>query len=186
MESLTIMLQEAKRLGSTLEQLSLFLTENSLGTVEVLVVAADSPDGTVDFAHSKAGLFKDFRVIEAGPRAGKGRDVRLAMMEANGEYKLFMDADLATPLHHLNTVLQLMEKEADVIIGVQNRIFYGCNLFGHSVVCDKQGCCPKPGSSRLWIVFDHHCWIHPRTGESVGEYGYATVRYITYHRASFG
>ena len=173
MESLTIMLQEAKRLGSTLEQLSLFLTENSLGTVEVLVVAADSPDGTVDFAHSKAGLFKDFRVIEAGPRAGKGRDVRLAMMEANGEYKLFMDADLATPLHHLNTVLQLMEKEADVIIGVQNRIFYGCNLFGHLVICDKQGRCPKPGSSRLWIAFDHTCRINPRTGESVGEYGYA-------------
>ena len=94
--------QEANRLGSTLEQLSRFLTENGLGTVEVLVVAADSPDGTVDVARSKAGLFKNFRVIEAGPRAGKGRDVRLAMMEAKGEYKLFMDADLATPLHHLN------------------------------------------------------------------------------------
>ena len=153
--------KEANRLGSTLKQLSRFLNENGLGTVEVLVVAADSPDGTVDVARSKAGLFKNFRVIEAGPRAGKGRDVKLAMLKAKGEYKLFMDADLATPLHHLNTVLQLMEQEADVIIGVQNRIFYGCDLFGHSVVCDKQGRCPKPGSSRLWISFDHPCRIHP-------------------------
>ena len=112
--------QEANRLGSTLEQLSRFLNENGLGTVEVLVVAADSPDGTVDVARSKADMFKNFRVIEAGPRAGKGRDVSLAMLEAKGEYKLFMDADLATPLHHLNMVFRLMEEKADVVIGVRN------------------------------------------------------------------
>lgn len=93
---------------------------SGLDDVEVLVVAADSPDGTVEVARSKADLFKNFRVIEAGPRAGKGRDVRLAMLEAKGEYKLFMDADLATPLHHLNTVFRLMHEKADVIIGVRD------------------------------------------------------------------
>jgi len=111
---------EANRLGSTLDQLSRFLEENGPGDVEVLVVVADSPDGTVDVARSKAGLFKHFRVIEAGLRAGKGRDVRLAMLEAKGEYKLFMDADLATPLHHLNTVFRQIREKADVIIGVRD------------------------------------------------------------------
>lgn len=44
-----------------------------------------------------------------------------AWQEATGEYKLFMDADLATPLHHLNTVRRLMrEEKADLIIGVRN------------------------------------------------------------------
>lgn len=112
--------QEANRIGGSLELLSDYLADHHFGVVEVLAVVANSPDGTVEVARSKAGLFKNFRVIKAGPRSGKGRDVRLAMMEAKGEYKLFMDADLATPLHHLNTVYNMMKEKADVIIGVRD------------------------------------------------------------------
>src|SRR5690554_421651 len=104
MQILTIIIpawQEAKRIGSSLEKLSEFLTVHQLRESAVLVVVAASPDGTALAARAKAVLFKHFKVIETGPRAGKGRDVKLAMLEAKGEYKLFMDADLATPLHHL-------------------------------------------------------------------------------------
>ena len=86
----------------------------------MVVVVADCPDATFEIAHSKSYLFEDYKVIQAGHRTGKGRDVRLAMKHAKGEYKLFMDADLATPLHHLKTVLRLMEEEADVIIGIRD------------------------------------------------------------------
>lgn len=112
--------QEADRIGSSLVELSKYLRENVWTNVEVLVVVADSPDKTLEIAQSKSGLFKNYKVIQAGPRAGKGRDVRLAMQQARGQYKLFMDADLATPLHHLTTVRRLMEEKADVIIGVRN------------------------------------------------------------------
>lgn len=112
--------REANRIGNSLEKLSRNIARFKAGEVEVLIVVADSPDGTVEIVRSKASLFKIFRVIEAGPRAGKGRDVRLAMKEANGDYKLFMDADMATPLHHLNTVLRMMEEEVDVVIGVRD------------------------------------------------------------------
>jgi len=112
--------QEAKRIGSSLETLSEFLAAQKLGETEVLVVVADSSDGTLEIAQSKSNLFKNFRVLEAGRRVGKGRDVRLAMQEAKGTYRLFMDADLATPLHHLKTVHQFMKKKADVIIGVRD------------------------------------------------------------------
>jgi len=112
--------QEAKRIGSSLETLSEFLAAQKLGETEVLVVVADSSDGTLEIAQSKSNLFKNFRVLVAGHRVGKGRDVRLAMQEAKGEYKLFMDADMAPPLHHLNIVRKLMKEKADIIIGVRN------------------------------------------------------------------
>lgn len=112
--------QEAERIGGTLDALAQHLQEKDYGRVEVLVVVAQSPDGTVDVAQSKADKFESFRVIDAGPRRGKGRDVRLGMREASGAYKLFMDADLATPLHHMQTVKQHSQAGKDIIICVRN------------------------------------------------------------------
>jgi dolichyl-phosphate beta-glucosyltransferase len=112
--------QEAKRIGSSLDQLADWLKAHDYGQVEVLVVVPNSPDGTADIARSKAQLFSHFRVIDAGPRQGKGRDTRLGMLEAKGRYRLFMDADLATPLNHLDDVHRLMQSEAKVGICVRD------------------------------------------------------------------
>lgn len=111
--------QEAKRIESTLETLAAYLKEHKYQSTEVVVVTADSPDGTAGLAQAKSALFDDFRFVSAGPKAGKGRDVRLGMLSAKGDYRIFMDADLATPLHHLETAQQLMDR-ADVAIAVRN------------------------------------------------------------------
>jgi dolichyl-phosphate beta-glucosyltransferase len=113
---------EAKNIGGSLEQLAAFLATRSYGTVEVLVIVAESPDGTAAIAQTKAKLFTHFRVIHAGPRAGKGRDVRIGMFEARGRYRLFMDADLATPLKHLDDVKQFMDHGGSVGIAVRDLI----------------------------------------------------------------
>ena len=110
---------EAARIGSTLEQLAEFLATRDYGEVEVLVVIADSPDGTRILAAAKADLFSHFRIIDAGPRVGKGRDVRLGIYEAQGDYKVFMDADLATPLPHLDQVVSLAGNGTKVGIAVR-------------------------------------------------------------------
>lgn len=111
--------QEAKRIEHTLDALAAFLSTRKLGQVEVIVSVPDSPDGTASLARSKSGLFKNFRVVDAGPKVGKGRDVRTGMMEAMGCYKVFMDADLATPLHHLDEVKRLMDEGGDIAIAVR-------------------------------------------------------------------
>ena len=42
------------------------------------------------------------------------------MLASHGEVRLFMDADLATPLHHIKTVLAMFENESpDIIIGTR-------------------------------------------------------------------
>ena len=42
------------------------------------------------------------------------------MYEAKGTYKLFMDADLATPLKHLDDVFEFIERGGDIAIAVRN------------------------------------------------------------------
>jgi len=111
---------EARRIGVSLATLSDHLKAHDLGTVEVLVVVARGHDRTADLARAAADEFDTFRVIDAGTPAGKGRDVRLGMQAAHGHYRLFMDADLATPLHHLESVAKLMRQDADVVIGVRD------------------------------------------------------------------
>lgn len=113
---------EAEGIAQTLDRLAAFLKTREYGTVEVLVVVADSPDGTAEIAESRSGIFPRFRVIHAGPRAGKGRDVRLGMFEAEGRYRLFMDADLATPLEHLDDVKRLMDDGAQIGIAVRDLV----------------------------------------------------------------
>ena len=111
---------EAAGIASDLEKLAAFLATRNYGAVEVVVVVADSSDGTAKIAESKAKLFQHFHLVHAGPRVGKGRDVRLGIFEAKGHYRLFMDADLATPLEHLDDVYAAMQRGDRVIIAVRN------------------------------------------------------------------
>jgi dolichyl-phosphate beta-glucosyltransferase len=114
---------EARNIADDLEKLAKFLKTRDYGLVEVLVVVADSPDGTASIAASKSSLFANFRVVHAGPRAGKGRDVRLGIFEAKGKYRVFMDADLATPLHHLDDFKsRVIDTGAPVGIAVRNLV----------------------------------------------------------------
>lgn len=113
--------KEEDVIGQSLERLAAFLNERpNYGEVEVIVVAPHGGDDTVKVASRHAKSFKHFRVIDAGERVGKGRDVRIGMLSAKGKYRLFMDADLATPLRHLDEVKELIDQDAKVIIAVRN------------------------------------------------------------------
>ena len=109
---------EAERIGESIASLAKFLKAKSYGEVEVLVVSQDP------HTHRMAALeckeHTGFRSIELLERAGKGGAVRIGMFDARGRYKLFMDADLATPLHHLDGVYEFMNQGSEVIIAVRH------------------------------------------------------------------
>ncbi len=111
---------EAAGIAGVLQELASFLKSRDYGAVEVLVVVADSPDGTARIAESQSKLFERFRVIKSGPRKGKGFQVRIGMFEAHGKYRIFMDADLATPLIHLDEVYAATRQGAKVVIAVRS------------------------------------------------------------------
>lgn len=86
------------------------------GEAEVIIAVGTSPDDTLEKARRLTANLEGFRTIDAGLPHDKGHVVKVGMLKATGEYRLYMDADLATPLHHLNKAVRLLSKY-DVVNG---------------------------------------------------------------------
>lgn len=83
---------------------------------ELLLVDDGSEDETLRLAR----LFEesDCRVKAiACPHTGKGAAVRMGMLNAKGQFVLFMDADGATPLTEIPRLLNAVKSGTDVAIG---------------------------------------------------------------------
>ncbi|MDX2092429.1 MAG: glycosyltransferase [Kofleriaceae bacterium] len=111
---------EAMYLGATLATVRAYLVERGrLDTTELVVVTADAPDGTAAIARTELRAFPLAQHVEPGPKVGKGRDVRAGMLTATGDIVMFMDADLATPLAHVETGVAAIEAGDDIVIGTR-------------------------------------------------------------------
>jgi dolichyl-phosphate beta-glucosyltransferase len=86
---------------------------------EIIVVVADSPDGTAELAKKQANLFSYFSLVEPGKKVGKGRDVRAGILAAKGEYVVFLDADMATSPEYISKAFSILESSADIVIGIR-------------------------------------------------------------------
>lgn len=131
MPNLSIILpayNEADLIGQSLIKLNQYLSkEMGSETVEVLVVInSPASDGTLAKAEEAVSSFEPsknhkFIIHDAKKRLGKGGAVKLGMQMAKGEYKLFMDTDLATPLIHIKKALSLIQQtKSDLVIGTRN------------------------------------------------------------------
>jgi glycosyltransferase involved in cell wall biosynthesis len=104
---------EEKRLPSTLSTVKAYLEATSWEFAEVVVVDDGSRDGTVEVAR-KAGA----RVLRNPGNRGKGYSVRYGMLEAKGDWVLFSDADLSSPIEELEKLWSAVERErAQAAIG---------------------------------------------------------------------
>lgn len=110
---------EALRLPPTLEQLGQFCSE-APWAVEVLIVVEQSTDGTLQIAreHPRQQAHS-FKAIDNGPQRGKGHAVRSGMLQAEGEFVFYMDADLSVPLRDVYPFVKRFEDDpsADVLVG---------------------------------------------------------------------
>lgn len=95
-------------------------SENLLNSTEVVIVAADGGDNTGLIAKRHSENFPHFQLIEPGDKVGKGRDVRIGMLAARGQYIVFTDADLATPIHYVGQAFEQLESGCAVVIGTRN------------------------------------------------------------------
>lgn len=111
---------EADRITQSLEDLARAIKDYvDPKTTEVIVVSADSDDNTAAVAQKSSGLFTHFSMVLPGARVGKGRDVRAGILAGTGEYRMFMDADMATPLYHLKQIQTFMNNGGEVGIGIR-------------------------------------------------------------------
>ena len=84
---------------------------------EVIVVNDGSTDGTGEMLADVARRNASLRVITHPRNQGKGRAVRGGMLAANGDLRLFSDADGATPIGELKRLERAFAAGADVVIG---------------------------------------------------------------------
>ncbi len=108
---------ERQRLPGTLDSIKAYLAERGV-QAEVIVADNGSTDGTGDWARGQAKAMPYLRVIDCRTNQGKGFAVREGMLAASGRYRIFMDADSATPIEEADRFWALMkEGRADVVIG---------------------------------------------------------------------
>ena len=108
-------------IGKTLKALSKYLKSQKIyDDTEVIVVTSDAQDKTQSIVKNSAKLFAHFTQLQPGPKVGKGRDVRAGLAKARGKYVLFMDADMATPLHHIAEAFDLLKANGGIVIGQRN------------------------------------------------------------------
>lgn len=101
---------EEKRIGETLKR-NLNYLKSKRYDFEVIVVNDGSSDKTSEIVKR----FKNVRLISYDTNQGKGHAVKVGVLNANGDYILFCDADLSTSMEEVEKLLRFI-KEYDVII----------------------------------------------------------------------
>jgi glycosyltransferase involved in cell wall biosynthesis len=104
---------EEKRLPATLTRIREWIKASGWEFAEIAVVDDGSTDGTREVARA-AGA----HVRENPGNRGKGYSVRHGMLEAKGEWALFTDADLSSPIEELEKLWAAASAERlDVVVG---------------------------------------------------------------------
>ena len=106
---------ESARIIGTLDELAQYLGDQEY-TSEVLVVDDGSADDTAELVRTWSADRSDTFVISI-PHAGKGWAVRTGMLAARGSYRFMCDADLAMPVHWIESFMGKMETGLDIVIG---------------------------------------------------------------------
>ena len=107
---------EATRLPPYLEQIFEYF-EGRGEPYEVLVVNDASTDATGEMLRAVAARQPALRVLTHHHNHGKGGAVRAGMLAATGVFRLFTDADGATPIAELKRLEPALASGADVVIG---------------------------------------------------------------------
>jgi dolichyl-phosphate beta-glucosyltransferase len=106
---------ESARIGTTLDRIKEYLSDKPYSW-EIVLVDDGSSDATVAVAQEHM-RDSHLRVLPNPRNLGKGASIRNGMLAARGEYMLFSDADLSTPIEELGNLLTSCQEGYGVAIG---------------------------------------------------------------------
>jgi dolichyl-phosphate beta-glucosyltransferase len=106
---------EEARIGATLDAMTQYFLAQPYAW-EVWVVDDGSTDGTAAAVEARAAGEPRIRLLRSSPNRGKGHAVRLGMLQAEADFLLLSDADLATPIEEVEKLWAGLEGR-DVAIG---------------------------------------------------------------------
>jgi len=108
---------ERERLGGTLDRIGNYLSPMDYEW-EIIVVDDGSEDDTALITSRAAASDKRIRLVSNGANRGKGYSVRNGVAHARGEFILFSDADLSTPIEDIEKLFPYVLYEGfDIAIG---------------------------------------------------------------------
>ena len=107
---------EEALIEKTLNDVTQYL-EKSGSSYEIIVVCDGCKDDTDRLAEYAAKANNKIRVLSRKANMGKGFSVRQGCLEAKGDYIIFTDADLSTPIDEIEKLLKWLEEGYDIVIG---------------------------------------------------------------------
>jgi len=107
--------KEAKRIKKTFLRINRFFAKRDY-KMEYIFIEDGSPDETPRMLGQLAKNRSDVKILTNPKNMGKGYSTRRGMLEAAGEYVLFMDADMSTSLKAFSDFEKYMF-DYDIIIG---------------------------------------------------------------------
>lgn len=107
---------ESERITQTLFDLDNYFSQVDY-TYEIVVVSDGSKDNTAEIVDKLSEVIKNLRVINNEINQGKGGATKQGMLEARGEYRLFIDADNAISIDHIEKFWPYLKQGYDVVIG---------------------------------------------------------------------
>ena len=110
---------EQDRLVNTLEKISAYLALQDYSS-QVIVVSDGSTDRTAAVARGWRPAGFPLEVIDRKENRGKGYSVREGAARAGGDYVLFSDADLSTPIEDVAKLLPYLQQGFGLVIGSRN------------------------------------------------------------------
>lgn len=109
---------EEQRLPKTLETVGGWISARAFEFCELLVVDDGSTDRTSALVETYARANSCVKLIRNPGNRGKGFAVRNGMLSARGEWILYTDADLSTPVEEFDRLHQFAEQQqASIAIG---------------------------------------------------------------------
>ncbi len=107
---------EEERIAPTLERVNEYLSAQNY-TWSVTVVSDGSKDGTPQVVEKFAAEHPGFSLLHYEPNRGKGYAVRQGILDADADFILFSDADLAAPIEEIEKLLPEVNEKTPVAIG---------------------------------------------------------------------
>ncbi len=127
---------EEARIGAALDRMLEYLDAQTF-SYEMLVVDDGSTDRTCEVVTQHAGDRHNVRLLSYDTNRGKGYAVRYGMLQAAGDYVLFSDADLATPIEEFEKLYAELRQGREVAIG--SRDIVGARLVKHQAPLRELG-----------------------------------------------
>ena len=107
---------EERRIKTTLEAIFNYLSRQNYSW-EAIIVSDGSKDRTAEVVMEFISNKPEFRLIANTQNHGKGYVVRAGMLDAQGDFQLFTDADNSTSIEQIEKFWPYLNEGYDIVIG---------------------------------------------------------------------